>query len=293
MSNMNTELEAIEIYPKIVVYKNTFNDIEGIYSMLRESENHTDDMVLSDWTQWSRFGHYLAPVIPNKHTISVEDANNIKAETEVQKKQKDFVVQLITNFYKVTEDYALRYGLDTFNKPSPLIKDHYGQDLPAWQQVGPTVCKYHISNEKERVGMAYHSDYIREKSQTPGYQFAFTALAYFNDDYEGGELDFCIGNKLFKYKPKAGDYIVFPSGHPDILTEDGTVYLHGVMPAEGTHKYFSRMYWQYFYPGSEEWFANEEKFGVDVWKEMQPQLEEAFRMKYPARNEIKEGIRIQ
>lgn len=299
----NTPLESIEIYPKIVVYKNVFKDIDKIYSTLKESDNYTEDMIFPKWIQWSHFGEYLLPVIAKsyRHNVRVCDVEEVVAETDVQKDQKDLILQLVSNFFKVTKDYASRYGLNTFDEPARIakdrngnyIKDHKGYDVLEWEHVGPTICKYHISDELNRVGMSYHSDYVTERSESPGYKFAFTALAYFNDDYKGGELDFVINKKLFKYKPCAGDYIVFPSGHPDILTEDGYAYLHGVMPAEGTHKYFARMYWQHYYPGSDQWFENEEKFGKDVWESMQPELEEQYRLANPKRNEIVGGERIQ
>jgi hypothetical protein len=54
-----------------------------------------------------------------------------------------------------------------------------------------------------------------------------------------------INHKLLKYKPEAGDFIFFPSGHPEILTDEGQVYLHGVLPVtSGNNKIFSRMFWQ-------------------------------------------------
>jgi hypothetical protein len=294
MAFLDENLESIEIYPKIIVYKNVFNNIDGIYSMLKNLDQEDNDSVLSKWSQWSIFGEYLNPVVPNNHTIFMSSLDGIEATTDKQKEQKDFVVQLITNFNRVTKDYAERHGLDTFNNPMPTSRTREGGHVPTWQQSGPTVCKYTIDPELEQSErMTYHSDYIREKQHAPGYKFAFTALAYFNDDYQGGELDFVIGNKMFKYKPVAGDYIVFPSGHPEILTEDGSVYLHGVMASEGTAKYFSRMYWQQYYPGSYEWFEEEAKHGKEVWEAMQPELEEAFRQKHPQRYEIQGGVRIQ
>lgn len=52
-------------------------------------------------------------------------------------------------------------------------------------------------------------------------------LFYVNDDYEGGELYFPGLN--FEYKPKAGDFITFPSYEK---------YTHGVRPViSGSHRY--------------------------------------------------------
>ena len=141
--------------------------------------------------------------------------------------------------------------------------------------------------------MRYHSDYQREKGYAPGYKFVITCTIYFNDDYEGGEIDFLMGNKLVKYKPEAGDLLVFPSGHPDYLTEEGIPYLHGVMPSYKNHKFLSRMYWQKYEKGKNEWYAKEKEFGKEVWKLMQPELEEEFRKTYTQRDVIENGERIQ
>jgi hypothetical protein len=79
------------------------------------------------------------------------------------------------------------------------------------------------------------------------------------------------------YKPEAGDYLIFPSGHPDILTKEGQVYLHGVMPAKGEKKYISRMYWMKYEVGEDKWFEKEAEFGKDVWEKMQPDIMQKFR----------------
>ena len=140
--------------------------------------------------------------------------------------------------------------------------------------------------------MRYHSDYIREQGYAPGYKFVITCTIYFNDNYEGGEVDFAMGDKLVKYKPEAGDLLVFPSGHPDYLTEDGMPYLHGVMPSYNNNKFLSRMYWQKYQKGTDDWYEKEKEFGKEVWASMQPELEKAFRDKHPQRSVIENGVRI-
>ena len=115
---------------------------------------------------------------------------------------------------------------------------------------------------------------------------------YFNDDYEGGEIDFVMGDKLVKYKPEAGDLLVFPSGHPDYLTEEGKPYLHGVMPSYNKNKFLSRMYWQKYQRGTDTWYEKEAEFGKEAWANMQPALEEQFRQDHPQRSVIENGVRI-
>jgi hypothetical protein len=283
----NSELEFIEIYPKIVVYKNMFKDISKMYDTLKESTANNEDRLFSKWSQWSRFGEYLNPPLLNH---SLNNLDEIETKTEIEKNQKDFMIDLLKNFHMATQDYAQRYGVDI--NTETLTKDHDGNDVPLWKWVGPSVAKYKLEIE-DPVAMSYHSDFIREPITSPGYKFAITGLAYFNDDYEGGEIDFVIGNELYKYKPEAGDYLVFPSGHPDVLTKDGIVYLHGVLPPSGHHKYLSRMYWMKYSYGDPEWFAKEEEFGKSKWAEMQDEIMENFRQANPNRNEIVGGVRIK
>jgi len=290
-STLKEPIDSVEIYPYIIVYKNLFNDIAKTYSVLKESTEENEDRAFSNWTQWSIFGEYLNPVMPSfDGGAKYCNFENIVANTQAQKDQRELGLELMAGFYLATEDYISRYGIDVDLEAMSIDAD--GNPTPTWRKTGPTVAKYHISTEDNPVGMRYHSDYIREQTESPGYKFAITALAYYNDDYEGGEIDFCVGNKLIKYKPVAGDYVVFPAGHPDYLTEDGMVYLHGVMPSTGTHKYLSRLYWQKYYEGSSGWHEKEKEFGKTIWAGMQKDLEKEHRQKYPQRSEIKDGVRI-
>ena len=289
---VNKSLEAIEIYPNILVYKNMFKDISTSYKILTDSLSETEDRLFSPWTQWSIFGDYLNPIIPG--FSSEEKYGNLKkieAKTELQENQKQFAIEMIENFHLVTEDYIKRHNIDIdLNKTS---LDENGNTVPTWRWTGGTIGKYHTSSEDHKVGMRYHSDYIREQGYAPGYKFVITCTIYFNDNYDGGEVDFAMGDKLVKYKPEAGDLLVFPSGHPDYLTEEGKPYLHGVMPSYNNNKFLSRMYWQKYQKGTDEWYEKEKEFGKEAWANMQPELEKAFRDKHPQRITIENGVRIQ
>ena len=52
----------------------------------------------------------------------------------------------------------------------------------------------------------YHND------DSAAHPRAFSAIMYFNDDYEGGELEFKYFN--IKYSPEIGDCIVFSAAFP-------------------------------------------------------------------------------
>lgn len=290
---MNTSnLEAIEIYPNILVYKNMFKDISKSYKVLLDSLTESEDRFFSPWTQWSIFGEYMSPIAPS---FSMgEKYGNLKemeAKTPTQQEQKNFGIEMMENFHLVTEDYIKRYNIDV--DVDSLSTDDSGNPLHTWRWTGGTIGKYHISTDSDPVGMRYHSDYMREQGSAPGYKFIITCTIYFNDDYEGGEIDFAMGDKLVKYKPEAGDLLVFPSGHPDYLTEDGKPYLHAVMPSYNANKFLARMYWQKYQKGSDEWYAKEAEFGKVVWASMQPELEEKFRIENPQRNTIEGAVRIK
>ena len=287
-----TSLESIEIYPNIRVYKNMFKDISKSYKVLEDCLFESEDRVFSPWTQWSIFGTYLNPIFP-EFLMGTRHANieNIKTKTAAQEDQKNFGIEMMENFHLVTEDYIKTYNIDVDLDATSI--DDNGNTTPTWRWTGGTIGRYHISTDSEPGGMRYHSDYVREQGHSPGYKFAITCTIYYNDDYEGGEVDFVMGDKLFKYKPEAGDLLVFPSGHPDYLTEEGKPYLHGVMPSYNKNKFLSRMYWQKYQKGTDDWYAKEKEFGKEVWEKMQPELDKKFRELHPQRSVIENGVRIK
>lgn len=283
----SNELTVIEIYPKIFVYKNLFKDINKTCALFKEASEVTEG-ILSPWTQWSHFGEYLNPIfkgMPNNLTI--DNIRNIKTQNKKQEEQKFAILELFENFYISTQDYVLKNNVDfDIHK---IVVNKAGKEVNQWQMTGPSIAKYKEDLEGE-LAMMYHSDYIREPITSPGYKFAITALAYFNDDYSGGEIDFIVDGEAYMYKPEAGDFLIFPSGHPEVLTKNNSVYIHGVLPPKGTNKILSRMYWTKYSVGDDEWFEKEEEFGKEVWAEMQEKIMENFRNDNPNRKDS-EGVK--
>lgn len=272
----NNPLTPEEIYPKIFVYKNLFKDIDKTLKILKDE---SEQALFSPWSQWSDFGEYLNPIFKDyPHTMSIKEIKNIKTKTKKEEDEKCVVVELFENFNLVTQDYIVKNNVD-FDKEKVLI-NREGESFKEWTTNGPAIARYR-TDMVSPIAMTYHSDYVREPITSPGYKFAITALAYFNDDYEGGEIDFIVDGEAYMYKPKAGDFVLFPSGHPNILTKDNKVYIHGVMPARGTKKYLCRMYWMKYEIGSDEWFDKEKEFGKDVWKDMQAGIMQKFRDDHP------------
>jgi hypothetical protein len=79
--------------------------------------------------------------------------------------------------------------------------------------------------------------------------------------------------EIHVYKPSAGDVLVFPSGHPDVLSEEST-YFHGVSRTwkseeKASNKYFIRSYYLIPFEGTPEWHAGQEKYGEVNWEKME------------------------
>jgi hypothetical protein len=282
------DLNPIELYPQIFVYKNLFKDIDKTYSLLKES---VGDDLFSPWTKWSQFGQYLFPTFKDHHHgLGPNYVRSIKTNTVKEEEQRLAVLEILELFYKVTADYALKNGIDL--DLEKIVIDHEGNEQKDWNRAGPSIVRYH-ENITDSVAMSYHSDYIRQPIVSPGYKFAITALTYFNDDYEGGEIDFIVNGEAFMYKPEAGDFLLFPSGHPDILTKNGSVYIHGVMPSSKASKYLSRMYWMKYDYGDDLWFEKEKEFGKEVWAEMQEDIMQKFRDEHPNKHNAEKEKRIK
>lgn len=95
---------------------------------------------------------------------------------------------------------------------------------PEWYEP-PQLLRYGPGGKYEIHADAEHLD----KAAGQFYRFIdrdFSFLVYLNDDYEGGEIYFNV--LKYKYKPKAGDLVVFPSNH---------VFMHESMPVTFGTKY--------------------------------------------------------
>jgi hypothetical protein len=285
--------DVIELYPKIFVYKNLFKDIKNTHKILKDS-NGDEDGLLKAWSQWSHFGEYLdRPFNDHPSRLTVKYLNEMETKTEKEEIHRLLILEIIENFHIATKDYIFKNNV-IFDEHKILTEeiDQHGRPIDEWVVTGPSIARYK-TDIADPVAMMYHSDYIRKPIRNPGHEFAITALTYFNDDYEGGEIDFIVNGEAYMYKPEAGDLLVFPSGHPDILTNNDNVYIHGVMPASGPSKYLCRMYWMKYHPGDPEWFEKEKEFGKDVWEKMQEDIMQKFRDDHPNKGNADKEKRIK
>ncbi len=158
---------------------------------------------------------------------------------------------------------------DLFYHATKLYKESNDILLDNWVEDGWNVAKY-IPNLKDHAdyAMMYHTDFQTEFAYEPGLKFGITAVFYLNDNYAGGEIIFKIVDKDnpgitkkdYIYKPEEGDILVFPSTPP---------YYHGVKAVTEGNKYIIRNYWRYDYPGHPLWIKLQEKYGEDIWRDLE------------------------
>jgi hypothetical protein len=263
------EVQFEEFYPKIHIYKNLLPSAARLVEILKESgQDRASSYYFNMWDKWHVFGETIGGITFNP---IYEDL----IEEEKKAAEEVIVRELDTAFAKATQHYMRHYGVTKGND---------------WTTMGPSICKY--DSEMEHCGlpdlsMKYHTDYDYIRGDEPGDKFAITCTMYLNDNYEGGEMWFNLSgsaadsfgetplskDQIMVYKPEAGDVLVFPSGHPDVLSEDST-YFHGVSRTwkskeKPDNKYFIRSYYLIPFEGTPEWLSNQEKYGEDIWEKME------------------------
>ena len=236
-----SKLDYVELYPKVDIYRNVLKDPNQLYAVMNESEKTSEGKYfLKTWDPWAHFGTYTQK----------KDLREVSAEIQKEEmfiKEKQFVEEVEEAYNKVILDYVERHGID----------------LPdGWHFSGCSYSKYHanIDTLNNSMTMQYHTDHITSQKDMPGDKFSITCTMYINDDYEGGDIEFYVDGNLINHKPQAGDILVFPSTEP---------YFHGVKTINTNEKFFVRNFIMTPHNGTEEWLANQRKFGAYRWAKME------------------------
>lgn len=239
-------MNKIEIYPKVIVYKNNLPRWKEYIGLLKKSESESAKYYFKEWQDWYGFGTMMNLPMNRQGQDYVVDSND-----EYALLQRDFLNDVTKAYYECTEDYINTYNVQ----------------LPNWVNNGLSICKYFESPKQNEMAMHYHTDYRGFDADSPGKKYAITCTIYINDDYDGGGLSFLKDDtgEVIDYKPEAGDIVVFPSGDP--LT-GSSHYFHGVDRVDNGEKYFIRCFWSYDFPGTEEWNYNLEKYGKEAWEKI-------------------------
>ena len=244
-------LESIQIFPEAIVYKNLIPNPDKILEIIKstESDKRDSDSVFEKWVGWFHFGTQVSfPWIPRKTMEELRSGDMpeiINRGILDGEHPEEYVAKVMTSaFYNATLDFI----------------DKNKIELPNWNSMGLTVCKY--NRDGKDYAMSYHTDYDYYQEEKPGFKFEVTSCIYINDDYEGGSLMVWNDNehKVVEYKPVAGDVVVFLSKAP---------IKHGVSKIYSGDKYFLRMFWGRDYEGSESWLNNLNLYGKEVWEKME------------------------
>lgn len=235
-----------EIHDSIFVYKNLLPDHQEIYKSLKESrERNSSENFYSKWGPWYTFG--LMALI-----------NEGNGDPEISEFERKCYRSVTAAAHGAMRHYQ------TVNK---IIDPNTSQELPNLTPPGPCLYKEHSTdgNKDDPKAMGFHVDFIPETVSFPGEKFMITCCVYPNDDYEGGEIQFWADGKAIKYKPKAGEIIIFPSGNP-LFPGDGRPFFHSVCATSKGEKWLFRTFGKYVDPVTPEWEAGVGKHGEEAWK---------------------------
>jgi hypothetical protein len=252
---LHLDLSYKEIYPRIFVYTNMFPDFKNLHHIMHLSEEGSSGKAIySEWTDWFIFGKYCHSNGFNSFFEEIEksikdnstyDFNLCKLELLLYSRINESVSAAISNYVAVNNVTLPRESYITAQNIG-----RYDSDVDTGE--GKT--------------MQYHTDYNIGEWYWPGDKFLITATTYMNDDYDGGEIMFSIGSDIIKYKPKAGEIIVFPSGSP--LYPGGEPYFHAVAGIKNGKKSIVRMYVKHVEEGTEKWYDGEKQYGKEQWYEI-------------------------
>jgi hypothetical protein len=229
-----------KLLPEVYVFKNLLPNIKNQIDLLKNSvSNESQSFFFNDWAQW---GGHDGPMIFGQYLVQIgkdiEDyKNNNHNSQAILRLEQELIRDVIKGFYGATN-----YFIEQFN----LSKDD-------WNVTSPSFCRYIPTTQKRGDGkfMAFHTDYQLDRAHEPGEKFVITSTFYLNDDYENGAIIFKTKDGEIKYKPEKGDILVFPSGHPSIITENLAPLLHAVepIPSEGSDRWIVRMFYTIYSEG--------------------------------------------
>lgn len=191
----------------IAIYRSLIPNCERIIEKLEWSEKQEGA------AKWERARCYDGSVLgkeDNSRTNSFLNLTSGSYSNEISDNlavavQQEINDHLYKHFHNALNDYKCRFGVslsDETNRSMQILK--YGQD----QKFEP------------------HAD---DGVGTPR---RVSALAYLNDNFSGGELEFTFSGIL--YNPSVGDLVLFPSSY---------FYVHGARPVTDGTKYSAVTWW--------------------------------------------------
>lgn len=249
MTTTSIDFTYEENYPLIRVYKNLLNDAkETLMAFLgRSADRQVGGYLYSEWTEWFLFGKYAS--------AKTGDLTGLKLDINKECNEE-------LHIYRTLQD-ATRVAMSHYiaDKKVPLPPNSF-LTVPSISYYYPEV----EINKELKYTMNYHTDFNTGEYFWPADKFLLTCTVYPNDNYDGGEIIFCVDKKQITYKPEAGDIIVFPSGNP--IWPSNEPYFHAVNKVTNGTKYLCRAYTKYQYPTvTEKWQKGLDEHG-EKWPEI-------------------------
>jgi predicted 2-oxoglutarate/Fe(II)-dependent dioxygenase YbiX len=185
---------------KIFYYTDVISNPKELINLVEELDKVATSMdAISPWTPWISSGDEDPYIFGS---IKTTDESKLRTSSS---KVNDVYFRLKTAITEVGLDYARRFSMD-YVEPRSLS----------------------LSKYRRGAFMGPHVDHYGTEPYTP----LMSAVAYLNDDYEGGELEF--QNQGITIKPTAGSVVVFPSVEP---------FYHQSLPIISGIKYMSPIFW--------------------------------------------------
>lgn len=238
-------MQITKIHPMVWVFHNAIQNPQGIVNCYETKDA---------WDDWGHFGkiHYI-PLAEHRSTRYFESFPTEEEWTQSFFDSRSYsssaeslaVQDLLQGFYKTTKMFL--ESNNTINTRVLFNPFDIGKYFPGG-------------------AMTYHTDDQQHRYFIPEAKFHTTAVVYPNDNYTGGEIAFVeLDDNLeikfaYKYKPKAGDIVVFSSKHP--------IY-HAVKRLEEGVKYIIRMYWLNEQAPTNEWERGIAQYGAEEWSQME------------------------
>lgn len=272
----NLEYYDIPGAPLARVYKNLLPNVDSLMDLLKLSEKNPEKYkYFNGWQTWNDLGTMVPTGLPG---VDRSDAYD-NGKRYFANNEKNIESELLFEIYRAYY----------------ISLDHYIQDKPEIKKIktfpdGPAFYKYDHTLPAPtfytpQYSMNYHTDFAFSLKDNPGKKSITTTTMYLNDDYLGGEMVFNLEPRLSRpyykrsdqfgvdepyidgrivYRPEAGDVVVFPSGNPDYLSDNG-FYFHCVNRVTHADKYFLSIFNSYEFAGSKEWQEGIEEYGRDLW----------------------------
>lgn len=188
-------------YDKIHYYTNAISNPQEIIDVVEKTDSLlSEKTALTKWQNWGASDGLYIFGKQKKELVEYHDQGPDEVKEIISRIKKAIVA--------VSEDYQKIHNIGI------------GKLMPI------SISKYETGR-----AMGPHVDFYGGDGPQP----VISVVAYLNDDYEGGEIEFKDQN--IKIKPEAGSIVIFPSKEP---------YYHASLPVKSGIKYMTPGFWYIF-----------------------------------------------